>query len=161
VAQVARASGAREVVISEVKPFRRRLAECLGFRTLDSTQTNSFTSVNNITGQRFPDIVFEATGFAGAYRNAVQLCKVRGEICFVGIPKTTPEIDVATIVFKEIRTTSARVYRLRDYQAAIQLLLRGAVEVLPLVTRIPLKDAPLGFKQMQEAESSLKILLAP
>ena len=161
IAQVGRASGARDVLISEVKPFRRKLAERLGFRTFDPTQTSGFEALSSATGQRLADIVFEATGFPGVYRDAVDLCKVRGEICFVGIPKTLPNVDVLTIVFKEIRTTSARAYRMRDYCAAIQLLSRKAVDVLPLITRIPLHDAPQGFRQMQEAESSLKILLAP
>lgn len=160
-AQVARASGAREVIVSEVKPFRRELAERLGFLTVDPTQENGSRVPKTLVGRHSADIVFEATGFPDAYKDAVQLCKVRGAICFVGIPKAVPEFDVAAVVFKEIRTTSARVYRLRDYHAAIKLLSRGAVDVLPLITRVPLKDAALGFKQMKEAENSLKILFVP
>lgn len=161
VAQVARASGAREVVVSEVKEFRRELAERMGFLTIAPNEANAPQTLEKMIGRVSADIVFEATGFPNAYKDAVQLCKVRGEICFVGIPKTPPEFDVQTVVFKEIRTTSARVYTVRDYYTAIKLLSRGSVEVLPLITRVPLKDAPLGFKQMKEAESSLKILLVP
>jgi (R,R)-butanediol dehydrogenase/meso-butanediol dehydrogenase/diacetyl reductase len=160
-AQVARASGAREVVISEVKPFRRELAERMGFRTFDPSQSSAQQSLRVILGQQFVDIVFEATGSLNAYKDAVQSCKVRGKICFVGIPKDQPELDIQGIVFKEVRTTSARVYRPRDYHSAIKLLSRQAVDVLPLITRLPLRDAPQGFRQMKDAENSLKILLFP
>jgi (R,R)-butanediol dehydrogenase/meso-butanediol dehydrogenase/diacetyl reductase len=161
VAQVARASGAREVVVSEVKAFRRELAERMGFLTIAPNEANRPETLKRMIGQPSADIVFEATGSPDGYKDAVQLCKARGEICFVGIPKAPPEFDIQMIVFKEIRTTCARVYRMRDYYAAIKLLSRGAVDALPLITRVPLKDAPLGFKQMNEAESSLKILLVP
>jgi threonine dehydrogenase-like Zn-dependent dehydrogenase len=66
------------------------------------------------------------------------------------------------LVFKEIRTSSARVYTLRDYLGAIALLDRRSVDVTTIVTdRLSLKDAPLGFQRMLGAAKSLKILLAP
>lgn len=160
IAQVARASGAREVIISEVKSFRRKLAQRLGFLTIDPTY-DARQMLRKLIGKPKVDIVFEATGFASAYSDAVQLCKVRGEICFVGIPKTAPEFDVVGTVFKELRTTSARVYRHRDYEAAITLLARGVIEVLPLITQVPLKEAPSAYKQIKEGETNLTILLKP
>jgi len=106
--------------------------------------------------------VFEATGAPAAYRDAVAVCKVRGEIVLVGLPKAPPEVDVLNLVFKEIQTTGARVYTLKDYQAAIGLLERGVVDVTPLITdRLALAMVELGFQKMRDADSSLKILFAP
>ncbi len=161
VAQVLRASGAREVIVSEVKPYRRDLAARAGFKVIDPSAGDIQQSLQQLTGSRFADTVFEATGFAGAYKDAIQCCKVRGHIAFVGIPKTIPEVDILTILFKEIFTSSARMYSRKDYLGAIALLLRGAVDVLPLIEKIPLKDAPLGFHMMKAADTSLKVLLVP
>jgi 2-desacetyl-2-hydroxyethyl bacteriochlorophyllide A dehydrogenase len=161
-AQVLRASGAREVIVAEIKEFRRALAERLGFRTINPAEENFQEALQRLIGQRFVDCVFEASGFPGAYRDAVQCCKVKGEIMFVGLPKATPEVDILGLVFKEIRTSSARVYTLRDYLGAIALLDRRSVDVTTIVTdRLSLKDAPLGFQRMLGAAKSLKILLAP
>ena len=161
-AQVLRASGAREVIVAEVKEFRRVSAERLGFHTINPAAENSREALQRIVGGRFVDCVFEASGFPGAYMDAVQCCKVRGEITFVGLPKTCPEVDILGLVFKEIRTSSARVYTLRDYLGAIALLDRRAVDVTTIITdRLSLKDAPLGFQRMLRAEMSLKILLSP
>lgn len=161
-AQVLRASGAREVIVAEIKEFRRALAERLGFRTINPAEENFQEALQRLIGRRFVDCVFEASGFPGAYRDAVQCCKVKGEITFVGLPKSSPEVDILGLVFKEIRTSSARVYTLRDYLGAIALLDRCAVDVRTIITdRLSLKDASLGFQRMLGAETGLKILLAP
>ncbi len=161
-AQVLRATGAREVVLSEVKEFRRTVAKRLGLLTIDPAEQQTQGALERLVGRRFVDCVFEASGSPAAYRDAVQCCKVRGEINFVGIPKSSPEVDILNIVFKEIRASSARVYTLRDFQAAIALLTRRAVDVLAVITdRLPLRDASLGFQRMLGADTSIKILFAP
>lgn len=162
IAQVLKASGARAIVVSEVKDFRRGLAGRMGFQVVNPAQEPLRETLQRVAGEPFVDRVYEATGGAGAYRDAVHACRVRGEITFVGLPKAPPEVDVLNLVFKEIRTTGARVYERRDYQVAIALLERGAVDVAPLITdQLPLEDAEHGFQKMQEAETSLKILFAP
>lgn len=162
IAQVLRAAGARAVLISEVKQFRRALAERLGFATVDPAEGNLRDAIRRLTGEPFVDRVFEAAGASAAYRDAVQACKVRGEIAFVGLPKAPPEVDVVSLVFKEVQTTGARVYARKDYRSAIALLERRAVDVTSLITdQLSLDEVDLGFQQMQEAETSLKILFAP
>ena len=161
-AQVLRSSGAREVLVSEVQPFRRDLAERMNFLTMDPTEKNPQEVLGQLIGERFVDHVFEASGQASAYRDAIQCCKVRGEITFVGIPKSSPEVDILSLVFKEIRTSSARVYTLQDYLRAIALLMRRSVDAAAVVTdRLLLKDAPLAFERMLGAQNCLKILLTP
>ena len=129
IAQVLKASGARAIVISEVKGFRRQFVERRGFATADPSRADLDETLRAATGERCVDRVYEASGAPGVYRDAVQACRVRGEITFVGLPKAPPEVDVLSLVFKEIRTTGARVYERRDYQVAIALLERGAVDV--------------------------------
>jgi (R,R)-butanediol dehydrogenase/meso-butanediol dehydrogenase/diacetyl reductase len=161
-AQVLRAAGAREVVVSEVKPFRRALAERMNFLTMDPSERNPQESLQQLIGERFVDHVFEASGQTPAYRDAIQCCKVRGEITFVGIPKSSPQVDILSLVFKEIRTSSARVYTIQDYLGAIALLVRRSVNAASVVTdRLLLKDTPMAFERMLGAENCLKILLTP
>jgi 2-desacetyl-2-hydroxyethyl bacteriochlorophyllide A dehydrogenase len=162
IAQVLRAAGARRVIISEVKPFRRALAERLGFPTFDPSRESCPAALRRLVATPSVDHVFEATGSPRAYPDAVQACKVRGEITFVGIPKAPPAVDIQSVIFKEIRTSSSRVYALRDFYGALALLVRHAVDVLPLITdRLGLGEAPQAFLKMLRAEESLKILLAP
>lgn len=90
-AQVLRASGARQVIVSEVKQLRRDLADRIGLRTFNPAEENSQEALRRLIGEPFVDSVFEASGFPAAYKDAVQCCKVRGEISFVGIPKAPPD----------------------------------------------------------------------
>jgi 2-desacetyl-2-hydroxyethyl bacteriochlorophyllide A dehydrogenase len=159
-AQVLRASGARRVVISEVKPFRRALAERMGFPTFSPADEDPQLALERITGRRFADLVFEATGAPAAYKDAVRCTKVRGQISFVGMPKAPVEIDVLAFVFREIAAAGTRVYRRRDFPAALALLARGAVDVAPLIEYVALKDAPAGFVKMDGGDT-LKVLLSP
>jgi threonine dehydrogenase-like Zn-dependent dehydrogenase len=145
-----------------VKPFRREIAAQMGFPTFDPSTEESPSALQRLSGHPQADIVFEASGCAPAYRDAVHCCAVRGQISFVGIPKTPPEVDILKIVYKEIHTASARVYRFRDYLGAIALLSRRAVEVEPLITdRIALQEAPLAYRKMQAAETSAKVVVLP
>ncbi|HEX5413483.1 MAG TPA: alcohol dehydrogenase catalytic domain-containing protein [Terriglobia bacterium] len=159
IAQVLRAVGARRVLVSEAKPFRRNLAEGMGFTVVNPTETKPLEAIRSLTGESFADHVFEATGAKAAYQDAIESCKVHGHITFVGLPKLPPELDVLSLVFKEIRTSGARVYTPKDFLVAISLLERGAIDVKSVVTdRLPLKDIEEGLRKMHDPDSSLKIL---
>lgn len=159
IAQVLKAAGARQVLISEAKPFRRELAAKMGFNVVNPLELKPVEMIRQLSGESFADHVFEATGSTAAYRDAVQSCKVRGHITFVGLPKNPPEVDVLNLVFKEIRTSGARVYTPKDFRVAISLLEHNAVDVKSVVTdRLPLKDIEEGLRRMHDPDHSLKIL---
>lgn len=162
VAQTVRASGARHVVVSEVSDFRRRLLEDLDFHTFNPLQNDASDVLQHVTGKRTVDIVFEATGLAPAYADALRCCQIRGHVSFVGIPKVMPPMYVQQMVFKEIHTSSARVYRHLDYASAIALLLAKSVKAHPLITdRVPLSSTPRAYELMKKADASGKIVIAP
>ncbi len=162
IAQVLKASGARAVLASEVKPFRRALLGRLGIPTLNPVADDLLQAIRKVSGEPFVDHVFEATAAPAAYRDAIRACKVRGQITLVGLPKSPPEVDVLTLVFKEIRAIGSRVYTRKDYLATLSMLERRAIDVGPLITdQLALREAQLGFKKMLDADRSLKILFSP
>jgi len=161
-AQTLRASGASRVVLSEISSFRRELAAKLGFPVFDPSAEAPQAALLRVLGKASADMVFEATGHAAAYQNAIECCAVRGQVSFVGIPKTVPPVDVQGIVYKELQISSARVYRRRDYEGAIALLSRKAVDGGSLITdRIPLNQAPRAYELMGSAATSGKIVISP
>jgi 2-desacetyl-2-hydroxyethyl bacteriochlorophyllide A dehydrogenase len=162
VAQTLRASGASRIVLSETSSFRRDLAAKLGFLVFDPSTEAPQTALRRLIGKPTVDMVFEATGHAPAYQDAIECCAVRGQVSFVGIPKTVPPVDVQSIVYKELQISSARVYRRRDYEGAIALLSRKAVDGGSLITdRIPLSQAPRAYELMGNASTSCKIVISP
>ena len=161
IAQVLRAAGARRVMVSEAKPFRREMVQRNGFDVVNPEEERPHEAMGRLTGETGFDHVFEASGARAAYRDAVLSAKVRGQITFVGLPKTFPEIDTLSLVFKEIRTAGARVYTRKDYLAAISLLERRAVDVESVITdRLPLQKVEEGIHKMHDADDSLKIVFS-
>ncbi len=161
IAQVLQAAGARRVLVSEAKTFRRELVQRAGFDVVNPEEERPHEALARLMGETAFDHVFEASGARGAYRDAVQSVKVRGQITFVGLPKAFPEIDTLALVFKEIRTTGARVYTRKDYLGAISLLERRAVDVESVITdRLPLQKVEEGIHKMHDADDSLKIIFS-
>lgn len=78
----------------------------------------------------------------------------------MGFPKTPPEVDILRFVFKEIKTTGARVYRPVDYPVAIALLAPWTL-CHSSPTTMAVRDVALGLERMHDAGRSLKILFAP
>ena len=109
IAQVLRASGARAVVVAEVKDFRRELAERQGIATFNPAQETARDALRRLTGESSADRVFEATGSAAAVREAIDVCRIRGEITWVGLPKTPPEVNILQLVLKEIRDADTHI----------------------------------------------------
>ena len=162
IGQVLRAAGARAVVVAEVKESRRQLAQQVGLTCVDPSAVNLREAIAPLVGEPYVDHVIEASGAPAAYRDAVRVCKVRGKITFIGLPKFPPEVDILNLVFKEIRTAGARVYSRKDFRGAISLLERRAVHVTPLITdQLPLDEAAAGFQKLLAADKSLKILFRP
>jgi (R,R)-butanediol dehydrogenase / meso-butanediol dehydrogenase / diacetyl reductase len=161
IAQVLRAAGARWVLLSEAKPFRRDMVRQMGFAVVNPEEERPQKVIGQWLGEPAVDHVFEASGARAAYQDAIQSVKIRGQITFVGLPKAPPEIDTLALVFKEIRTAGARVYTRKDYLAAIALLERRAVDVESVITdRLPLQNVQEGIRKMHDADDSLKIVFS-
>jgi (R,R)-butanediol dehydrogenase/meso-butanediol dehydrogenase/diacetyl reductase len=113
-------------------------------------------------GARGADVVIEASGAPGQLANAIRIVRSGGSILQVGLPSTSPEIDVASIVIREvvIRTTNAHVYS-QDLGPALELLQRTdlATELLDSVR--PLDDIAGQLERLATGKLEGKVLFDP
>ncbi len=128
-AQVARASGAVEVVVSDVSPTRLALAERIGATaTVDARDPSA--------GQ-FPDgvdVLLECSGAVSAIDVGVRAVRPAGRVVLVGMgPDATVPVPVQVIQNREIRLTGTFRYA-NTYPTAIALATSGAVDLDGLVT---------------------------
>ena len=63
------------------------------------------------TGGRGADVVFEAAGAGESVLLLPRLCRVKGRIVMVAIPKDPREMDIVGLTFKELTVTGVRVPR--------------------------------------------------
>lgn len=162
VASVARAAGARRVVVSEVSQPRLALCRRAGIETIDASQADPVAVIRDLTEGEGADVVVEAVGHPATVAQMVAACRVRGRILVGGIGGAPP-VDLAAVVFKELTLVGSRVYESRDMATALSLLGSGALNVDGLVTRtVSLENAVVdGYQRLRDSRDEMKVLLAP
>jgi (R,R)-butanediol dehydrogenase / meso-butanediol dehydrogenase / diacetyl reductase len=166
VVQVARAAGARRVVVVDREPSRLVLATRLGADTALAADTPSLhDAVRDATFGIGPDVVVECAGTAATGPLAVQLARKGGRVVLVGVCPHASQFDTLDIVLgeKEIVGSVANDYE-QDLALGLDLLARGVVVVEPLITRrIGLGDVvEQGLRALQQEKATqLKILVSP
>jgi 2-desacetyl-2-hydroxyethyl bacteriochlorophyllide A dehydrogenase len=163
VASVARAAGARRVVVSEVSQPRLALCRRAGLETIDAAQVDPIQVVRELTDGEGADVVVEAVGHPATVAQMVAACRVRGRILVGGIGGAPSPVDLASVVFKELTLVGSRVYESRDMATALHLLGTGALNVDGLVTRmVPLEHAVTdGYQRLRDSRDEMKVLLVP
>ena len=86
VAMVARDAGAN-VTISEVNPHRLAIAQKLGFATVNPMETDLVAAINEATGDKGADVVFEVSGSQPGVDAMTEVAATRGRIVDGGDPR--------------------------------------------------------------------------
>jgi (R,R)-butanediol dehydrogenase/meso-butanediol dehydrogenase/diacetyl reductase len=157
-----RALGAREVVVSDPVATRRALAEQLGATaTVDPTDSDVGDTFAALTGRR-PSLVVECVGVPGLLQHATDVAAVDATVVVAGVCMAPDIITPLTAMTKELDVRFAFYYELRDYLTAIDLIARGRIDPLPLVTsEVTLDDAPRAFAELKHPSDECKVLITP
>ena len=159
IALVARETGAR-VAISEVNPFRVKLARELGLEAIDPRETDLVEHVNAATGGAGADVVFEVSGSAAGAEGMVKLPRTRGRIVMVAIHAAPTPVHLFQFFWRELRMIGARLYEPEDFEKAIALAEAGNVPLDRIVTnRLPLEQLEHGLRAMEQGGEVMKVLV--
>jgi L-iditol 2-dehydrogenase len=153
VAQVARAKGAAEVVVTDVNDDRLALAKTLGATTIVNTATDPLEH----TGM---DRLIECSGVTAALVSGIQTLRPAGRATVVG--QARPTVDGIPLGFLqrwEIDLVTA--FRYADaFPEAIGLAASGAVDVHSTVTaRFPLDQVERALTAPIDDPTNLKVLV--
>ncbi|GAA1707842.1 NAD(P)-dependent alcohol dehydrogenase [Brachybacterium phenoliresistens] len=134
IALAARAGGASRVYVSDVLPQKLGLLEGLeGIIPVDATQEDLGERVRAETDGWGPQVVFEASGAAPAYKGLWSLPAPGGRIVLVGMPTSDVPFDVSTAAARGLSIET--VFRYKNvYQKAIDLAATDAVDLGRFVT---------------------------
>ncbi|WP_347350935.1 NAD(P)-dependent alcohol dehydrogenase [Intrasporangium sp.] len=150
-AQVARAFGAVDVVVSDINPARRELAAGYGVRVLDPATES--------TEQLGAHVFIDASGAVPAIVNGIRSVRSGGTVVLVGSADEIP-LSVPEIAMREVNVTGTFRYT-NTWPIARALLATGQVELDSLVTH------EYGIEQVEEAltgegsAGSLKRIVLP
>jgi 2-desacetyl-2-hydroxyethyl bacteriochlorophyllide A dehydrogenase len=144
-ALVASVSGTAQTIISEKEPMRAEIAAGYGLRVVSLEKEDPLDAVMQETHGRGADVVFEAAGSAQSVLLLPKLCRVKGEIVMVAMPKDPREMDIVGLTFKELTVKGVRVYAPYDFERAVDLVFRAGWDLRPLLSE------PYGFAAAEEA----------
>ncbi len=159
VAMVARTYGGR-VTISEVNPFRLKIAQKLGFETINPQEIDLIKKINEKTNQKGADVVFEVSGSQKGIDVMTECAATRGRIVMVAIHAEKPVVDMFRFFWRELELVGVRVYEKEDYEKAIYILESGGIDADTIITDVSnLKEVQKAFNSLSNSPTALKSLI--
>ncbi|WP_160350790.1 zinc-binding dehydrogenase [Bordetella sp. 15P40C-2] len=160
-AALARLAGAAEIVVVGYGDKERfEVLGRMGFsRLIDLADPGAAQQLEELAGDGF-DVVIEAAGANSALASALRLTRVRGKIVAVGIHSRNIDVDVNLLVRKRLQLRGSYRASQAIWEKCIRILAQSPNEFAPMIThRLPLNEAPEGFRLGKQKTASKVILL--
>ena len=157
---VVRHAGARQVVVTDLNPFRLDLARKMGATlAVDPTQT-PVTEVQKQLGMHEGfDVGLEMSGNPSAFREMVANMSHGGKIAMLGIPAKEMAISWREVIFNML--TIKGIYGREMYETwyKMTVMLQSGLSIAPVIThRLTYRDFAEGFDVMRTGKSGKVIL---
>jgi 2-desacetyl-2-hydroxyethyl bacteriochlorophyllide A dehydrogenase len=145
--------GASGVVVSEPQEHRRRIAERLGFGTLDPAAEETPRS-------EFP-LAFECVGHSVTLSAALHAVRPRGRVVFVGLAEETIGLPATPLMVGERTIAGSSAYSAKDFRDTAVWAARRSADLSPLIElRVGLDELPGVFEGYADGSlQALKTLL--
>jgi threonine 3-dehydrogenase len=159
-AAVARHAGARYVVITDVNPYRLKLAEKMGVTlAVDSTKTRLADVQKRLGMQEGFDVGLEMSGNASAFSEMLANMSHGAKIAMLGIPSDETAIDWKRVIFNML--TIKGIYGREMYETwyKMTVMLESGLDIKPVIThRFPWYEYEKGFEAMRSGDAGKVIL---
>ena len=136
---VVRHAGARHVVVTDLNPHRRALAERMGATVAVDPRERELADVQRELGMTEGfDVALEMSGSPDALRSAIAAMAHGGRIAMLGIPTEQIAVDFGPVIFNML--TLRGIYGREMYETWYQMsvLLQAGVDISPVIThRLP------------------------
>jgi threonine 3-dehydrogenase len=160
---IAKAAGAALVIATDVEPYRLEMARGMGADlVIDARDPEIVPRVMEATGGDGVEVVLEMSGAQSALEAALAVVTRGGRISLLGIFSQPVQVDLSDLVIqKGVRLYGIYGRRLYDTWERTQALLRGGLDVTPIIThRFDLADWERGF-ELIAARHAGKVVLLP
>ena len=159
--QLAKLSGAANVILSEPNALRRKIALELGADlTVDPVNEDYINSVSEFIGEDGADVVIECVGNNRAVQSAFDLSKKGATVLLFSVPKVDAEFGLKLFdVFKKELTIKGSFVNPETHSRAVKLINSGKLDLMPIIThRFPVEGLEDAIKTQMGSES-IKVLV--
>jgi 2-desacetyl-2-hydroxyethyl bacteriochlorophyllide A dehydrogenase len=154
--QVARASGAAKVFVTDLSEHRRKTAEFFGAAlALDPEKEDPVERIFRETEGLGVDRSFEAVGLVKTLHQAAASLKKGGIAVLIGLFEDPHGVTFPVNLFaqREIQIRGSRGY-CWDFQVAMEFVRNNKIKLKPLIShQLPLEDLPRAFQILLEPKS--------
>jgi len=164
-AQVARAAGAKKVIVCGIEidaDYRLVVAGQLGFETVNVEKSDLKEFVLYKTNNLGADMVIECSGSEGGINTAIDVLSKNGKLCAMGMSgKEYMNIKWNGAIFKELEIATSLSSTYTSWNYVISMLEEGKLDLLKIVShKFPLSQFREALKLAIEKQG-LKIVLIP
>jgi len=159
-AAVARFSGARHVVITDVNPFRLKLAEKAGIQVAVDARTTRLQEIQKRLGMREGfDVGLEMSGSPEAFREMLENMCHGGKIAMLGIPAKEIAIDWSQVIFNMLTIRGIYGREMFETWYKMTVMLESGLDISPVITHcFSWRDYEKGFEAMRSGAAGKVIL---
>jgi len=162
VAQVARALGAGDTMITDVSDYRLEIARACGIRSaVNVSQEDLGARLVEGFGPDRADLILECVGSQATIEQAVSLARKGSTIVVVGVFGDKPRVDLGLVQDRELTLVGTLMYQEKDYRTAVSLLEAGKIELDALITnRYPFEQYLEAYRLIDAARDRvMKVMI--
>jgi len=157
----ARRFGAGRVVVQDLAPWQRDRALEMGAHDFVVEPEDPVGSAGRALGGK-ADVVFECVGVPGLIAQAVDQVRNDGTVTLLGLCTRPDTFNSFAMLSKQAKLVTSAFFTRQEYEAALDALVRGAVEPRLLVTNtISLAATPDVFERLRNRTQQCKVLIDP
>lgn len=163
-AQIARIRGAYPIVVvgTEVDAGRLEIARKLGaHHAVIVPREDPLALVERLTGGRGVPVVVDAAGGEKALATATAAVARNGTVTKIAWDHSMPKVDLNTLVQKGARLQGSFSHTWRTWEAVLQLISGGLLDVASMVSHQMTIDRFLEAFELVESRAAIKIVLRP
>jgi L-iditol 2-dehydrogenase len=135
VAQVAKASGAEAVMITDISDYKLEKAKaCSIDHAINTAKENLNEAILREFGPDRADLILECVGVQATATLAVECARKGTTIVVVGVFGHKPAIDLGLVQDRELNLVGTLMYQKSDYESAIELITSGKMHLDELLT---------------------------
>lgn len=159
-AAVVRHAGARHVVITDVNPYRLKLAERFGVTlALDIRDFSIADSMKKLGMKEGFDIGLEMSGNSSAFNSMVDVMSHGGKIAMLGIQNADTRIDWNKVVFNGLMIKGIYGREMYETWYKMTVMLQSGLDIAPIIThRFAYTDYQKAFDVMASGDSGKVVL---
>lgn len=157
---VVRHAGARNIVVTDVNPYRLDLARIMGAtQALDVTRTDLAQTMKELEILEGFDVALEMSGSPGAMDDILANTIHGANIALLGIPNQAYAIDWSVVIFNMLNIKGIYGREMYDTWYKMNVLITSGIDITPVIThRFPAEDFDAAFATLDSSESG-KVML--